>query len=48
MRRGETLREYTNCYFEKRNTLTGVKDENVITYYKKGVATTSDTQDCKL
>jgi hypothetical protein len=24
MRRDETLREYTNCYFENRNTLAGV------------------------
>jgi ArsR family metal-binding transcriptional regulator len=37
MRRAETLREYTNCYFENRNTLTGDKDEDVITYYKKGI-----------
>jgi hypothetical protein len=37
MRRDETLREYTNRYFENRNTLTGVKDEDVIAYYKKGV-----------
>jgi hypothetical protein len=37
MRRDETLWEYTNCYFENRNTLVGVKDEDVITYYKKGV-----------
>jgi hypothetical protein len=29
MRSDETLREYTNCYFENRNTLAGVKD-NVI------------------
>jgi hypothetical protein len=37
MRRDETLREYTNRYFENRNTLEGVKDEDVIAYYKKGV-----------
>jgi hypothetical protein len=37
MRHDETLREYTNCYFENRNTLTGVKDEDVIACYKKGV-----------
>jgi hypothetical protein len=36
MRRNETLREYTNRYFENRNTLAGVKDEDVIAYYKKG------------
>jgi hypothetical protein len=33
----ETLQEYTNCYFENRNTLAGVKDEDVIAYYKKGI-----------
>jgi hypothetical protein len=37
MRRDETLREYTNHYFVNRNTLAGVKDEDVITCYKKGV-----------
>jgi hypothetical protein len=37
MRRDETLREYTNRYFENRNTLMGVKDDDVIAYYKKGV-----------
>jgi hypothetical protein len=37
MRHAETLREYTNRYFENRNTLAGVKDEDIITYYKKGV-----------
>jgi hypothetical protein len=37
MRHDETLREYTNRYFENRNTLPGVKDEDVITYYKKGI-----------
>jgi hypothetical protein len=37
IRRDETLREYTNRYFENRNTLAGVKDEDVITYYKKRV-----------
>jgi hypothetical protein len=35
MRRDETLREYTNHYFENRNTLAG-KDDDVIAYYKKG------------
>jgi hypothetical protein len=34
MRRDKTLREYTNRYFENRNTLAGVKDEDVIAYYK--------------
>jgi hypothetical protein len=37
MRRDETLQEYTYCYFENRNTLVGVKDEDVIAYYKKGI-----------
>jgi hypothetical protein len=37
MRGDETLREYTNCYFENRNTLAGVKDEDVIAYYKNGI-----------
>jgi hypothetical protein len=32
----ETLCEYTNRYFENYNTLAGVKDEDVIAYYKKG------------
>jgi hypothetical protein len=35
MRRDETLQEYTNRYFEHRNTLAGIKDEDIITYYKK-------------
>jgi hypothetical protein len=37
IRRDETLREYTNRYFENHNTLMGVKDEDVIAYFKKGV-----------
>jgi hypothetical protein len=37
MRRDETLREYTNRYFENRNTLAGFKDEDVIAYYKKRI-----------
>jgi hypothetical protein len=37
MRRDETLREYTNRYFEDRNTLVGVKDKDFISYYKKGI-----------
>jgi hypothetical protein len=37
MIRDETLHEYTNGCFENRNTLAGVKDEDVITYYKKGI-----------
>jgi hypothetical protein len=37
MRRDETLCEYTNRYFKNRNTLAGVKDDDVIAYYKKGI-----------
>jgi hypothetical protein len=37
MRHDETLREYSNHYFENGNTLAGVKDEDVIAYYKKGI-----------
>jgi hypothetical protein len=37
MRSDETLREYTNCYFQNCNTLEGVKDDDVIAYYKKGI-----------
>jgi hypothetical protein len=37
MRSDETLREYTNRYFENRNTLAGVKDDDIIAYYKKGM-----------
>jgi hypothetical protein len=36
-RRDEILCEYTNRYFKNRNTLAGVKDEEIITYYKKGI-----------
>jgi hypothetical protein len=34
IRRDETLREYTNRYLEDCNTLAGVKDEDIIAYYK--------------
>jgi hypothetical protein len=37
MRRDETLQKYTNRYFENCNTLAGVKDEDIIAYYKKGI-----------
>jgi ArsR family metal-binding transcriptional regulator len=37
MRHDKTLREYNNRYFENRNTLAAVKDEDVIAYYKKGI-----------
>jgi hypothetical protein len=38
MRRDKTLLEYTNRYFENRNTLVGV-----INYYKKGLPTSSSS-----
>jgi hypothetical protein len=37
MRSEETFCEYTNRYFENRNTLAGVKDDDVIAYYKQGI-----------
>jgi hypothetical protein len=37
MRSDEIPCEYTNRYFENRNTLAGVKDDDVIAYYKKGI-----------
>jgi hypothetical protein len=37
MRSDETLHEYTNRYFENCNTLAGVKDDDIIAYYKKGI-----------
>jgi hypothetical protein len=37
MKSDETLRDYTNRYFENRNTLAGVKDDDVIAYYKKEI-----------
>jgi hypothetical protein len=37
MRSDETLREYTNRYFENSNTLAGVKDDDVIACYKNGI-----------
>jgi hypothetical protein len=37
MRSDKTLREYTNRYFENRNTLACVKDDDAIAYYKKGI-----------
>jgi hypothetical protein len=36
-RSDETLCEYTNRYFENLSTLGGVKDDDVIDYYKKGI-----------
>jgi len=37
MRPKETLRDYTDRFFENRNKLAGVKDDDVIQYYKRGV-----------
>ena len=37
MKTGESLHDYTNRFFENRNKLAGVKDDDVISYYKKGV-----------
>ena len=37
MRHKESLRDYTDRFFENRNQLVGVKDEDVIQYYKKGI-----------
>jgi hypothetical protein len=37
MRSDESLRVYTNRYFENCNTLAGVKDDDVIAYHKKGI-----------
>jgi hypothetical protein len=37
MRSDETLCECTNRYFENHKTLAGVKDDDVIAYYKKGI-----------
>jgi hypothetical protein len=37
MRSDETLREYTYRYFENHNTLAGVKDDDAIAYYKRGI-----------
>jgi hypothetical protein len=34
MKKGESLRDYTNLFFENRNQLADVKDKNVIIYYK--------------
>jgi hypothetical protein len=38
MRSDETLSEYMNRYFKNRNTLAGVKDDDIIAYYKKGIS----------
>jgi hypothetical protein len=42
MKPGEWLRDYTNRFFENRNTCVGVRDDHVIYSYKKGL------RDCKV
>jgi hypothetical protein len=37
MKTHESLRDYTNYFFENHNQLVGVKDEDVIICYKKGI-----------
>jgi hypothetical protein len=37
MKKGESPQDYTNRFFENSNQLVGVKDEDVIIYYKKGI-----------
>jgi hypothetical protein len=39
MKPGERLRDYTNRFFENRNTCVGVRDDQVVDSYKKGVTT---------
>jgi hypothetical protein len=34
---GEQLRDYTNRFFENRNTCVGVRDDQVVNSYKKGL-----------
>jgi hypothetical protein len=36
MKPGERLRDYTNQFFENRNTCVGIRDDQVIDSYKKG------------
>jgi hypothetical protein len=42
MKPSERLRDYTNRFFENRNTCVGVRDDQVIDSYKKGL------KDCKV
>jgi hypothetical protein len=42
MKPGERLRDYTNRFFENRNTCVGVRDDQVVDSYKKGL------RDCKV
>jgi hypothetical protein len=37
MKPNERLREYTNRFFENRNTCVGVRDDQVVETYKKGI-----------
>jgi hypothetical protein len=37
MKPGELLRDYTNRFFENRNTCVGVRDDQVVDNYKKGL-----------
>jgi hypothetical protein len=37
MKKDESLRNYTNHFFENRNQLASAKDKDVIIYYEKGV-----------
>jgi hypothetical protein len=37
MKHGERLRDYTNWFFENRNTCVGVRDDQVVDSYKKGL-----------
>jgi hypothetical protein len=37
MKPGERLRDYTNRFFENRNTCVGVRDDRVVDSYKKGL-----------
>jgi transcription elongation factor Elf1 len=42
IRTGERLRDYINCFFENCNTCVGVRDDQVVDSYKKGL------RDCKV
>jgi hypothetical protein len=37
MKTGERLRDYTNRFFENRNNCVGIRDDQVVDRYKKGV-----------
>jgi hypothetical protein len=38
MKAGERLRDYTNRFFENRNTCVGIRDDQVVDSYKKGLS----------